>query len=109
MKINGTEYFRKTIGASGPIDAQVLYLGGFPIQASDNDTIGSESLVNEIHRNNRDVPSITDLSSSDSLNLRLVRQTPDKFENVPHFKGIIQDVQVSPIKNIESRSIISSL
>lgn len=30
MKINGTEYFRKTISATGQLDLQVLYLGGMP-------------------------------------------------------------------------------
>ncbi|XP_043274627.1 protein crumbs isoform X2 [Venturia canescens] len=33
VKINGTEYFRKTISASGPLNVTVLYLGGLP-QAS---------------------------------------------------------------------------
>lgn len=30
VKLNGTEYFRKTISSTGPLDAQVLYLGGPP-------------------------------------------------------------------------------
>lgn len=30
VKINGTEYFRKTISATGQLDVQVLYLGGVP-------------------------------------------------------------------------------
>lgn len=30
VKINGTEYFRKTISATGQLDLQVLYLGGMP-------------------------------------------------------------------------------
>lgn len=29
VKLNGTEYFRKTISATGSLDAQVLYLGKF--------------------------------------------------------------------------------
>lgn len=33
VKINGTEYFRKTISASGQLNVTVLYLGGLP-QAS---------------------------------------------------------------------------
>lgn len=30
VKLNGTEYFRKTISSTGQLDAQVLYLGGPP-------------------------------------------------------------------------------
>lgn len=30
VKINGTEYFRKTISASGPLNSTILYLGGLP-------------------------------------------------------------------------------
>lgn len=30
VKLNHTEYFRKTISATGQLDAQVLYLGGIP-------------------------------------------------------------------------------
>lgn len=36
VKINGTEYFRKTISASGQLDVQVLYLGGVPPNARVN-------------------------------------------------------------------------
>lgn len=30
VKINGTEYFRKTLSSVGPLDAEHLYLGGLP-------------------------------------------------------------------------------
>ncbi|KAL1374937.1 hypothetical protein pipiens_020398, partial [Culex pipiens pipiens] len=30
VKLNGTEYFRKTLSSSGQLNAQVLYLGGLP-------------------------------------------------------------------------------
>lgn len=36
VKINGSEYFRKTISASGQLDVQVLYLGGVPPNARVN-------------------------------------------------------------------------
>lgn len=36
VKINGSEYFRKTIAASGQLDVQVLYLGGVPPNARVN-------------------------------------------------------------------------
>lgn len=66
VKINGTEYFRKTISASGQLDFQVLYLGGMPVPA---------------HRYKRQVsrPLVTDFADSP----------------VASFKGVIQDVQVS--------------
>ncbi len=95
VKINGTEYFRKTIGASGALDAQVLYLGGFPVQPNDNEAITVDSSVTDLHRNSRDASFGIDSVPSDSHILRLVRQTADKFENIPNFKGVIQDVQVS--------------
>ncbi|XP_061505186.1 protein crumbs isoform X1 [Anopheles gambiae] len=38
VKLNGTEYFRKTLSTSGQLNAQVLYLGGPPPNA---DTINS--------------------------------------------------------------------
>ncbi|XP_051158624.1 protein crumbs isoform X1 [Leptopilina boulardi] len=63
VKINGTEYFRKTINASGSLNVTVLYLGGSP----------------HFSRNIRQVESKT-------------METP---ESQVHFKGIIQDVQIS--------------
>lgn len=72
----------------------MLYLGGFPTQSHDNDTVTVDPSVTDIHRGSRDVPfSKMDTITNDVHILRLVRQT-DKFENIPHFKGVIQDVQV---------------
>jgi protein crumbs len=65
VKINGTEYFRKTISATGPLDVNVLYLGGMP----------------EIGRTIRQVEAIPNRSED--------TKTP------VNFKGIIQDVQVT--------------
>lgn len=65
VKINGTEYFRKTLSSVGPLDAENLYLGGPPNAYHSND----ESTEN-------------DLQSKDNS---------DK----DYFKGIIQDVQIS--------------
>lgn len=76
VKLNGTEYFRKTISATGPLDAQVLYLGGQPQlrpvrQATENYSLSKN-----------DVPPST-ASAAVTAPLSMV-----------HFKGIIQDVQV---------------
>ncbi|XP_046739798.1 protein crumbs-like isoform X2 [Diprion similis] len=65
VKINGSEYFRKTIGATGQSNVTVLYLGGLPRQAP---------------RSSRQA----DNRQTD------IQQTPQS-----NFKGIIQDVQIS--------------
>lgn len=95
MKINGTEYFRKTISASGPLDAPVLYLGGFPVQSSENETISVDTTALDVHRGGRDaqIPK-PDIITNDPHTSRHIRQTIDKFESIPNFKGVIQDVQV---------------
>ncbi|PNF36740.1 Protein crumbs [Cryptotermes secundus] len=65
VKMNGTEYFRKTISATGPLDVNVLYLGGMP----------------QMGRTIRQVEAIPDRSE--------ITKPP------VNFKGIIQDVQIS--------------
>jgi len=67
VKINGTEYFRKTISATGPLDFNVLYLGGMP----------------QVGRTIRQVDAISEWSE--------ITKAP------VNFKGIIQDVQVNRI------------
>lgn len=65
VKINGTEYFRKTISATGQLNVTVLYLGGLP-QASSR-------YIRQVDSRQMDV-----------------QQTPQV-----NFKGVIQDVQIS--------------
>lgn len=65
VKMNGTEYFRKTISATGPLDVNVLYLGGMP----------------QMGRTIRQVEAIPDRSE--------ITKPP------VNFKGVIQDVQVT--------------
>ncbi|XP_050423737.1 protein crumbs isoform X2 [Adelges cooleyi] len=84
VKINGTEYFRKTISATGQLDVQVLYLGGFPSSKPTK----------------RDIPDTqaamdTILPRPNTIERHIRQTTADKFESIPHFKGIIQDVQIS--------------
>ncbi|XP_069695931.1 protein crumbs isoform X4 [Periplaneta americana] len=64
VKINGTEYFRKTISATGSLNVHILYLGGMP----------------QMGRSVRQVEAI--------LN------QPEIMRNSVNFKGIIQDVQI---------------
>lgn len=85
VKINGTEYFRKTISATGQLDVQVLYLGGFPSSKPMKRDLSDPLIVMDNIHNNNNRPNTIE---------RHIRQTADKFEGIPHFKGIIQDVQV---------------
>ncbi|EEZ98818.2 protein crumbs [Tribolium castaneum] len=75
VKLNGTEYFRKTISATGTLDAQVLFLGGPP-------------QTRPVRQANDNLVKIDTISPTSSA----VIATP--LSNV-HFKGIIQDVQIS--------------
>ncbi|KAB0800392.1 hypothetical protein PPYR_06132 [Photinus pyralis] len=75
VKLNGTEYFRKTISSTGVLDAQVLFLGGQPQlrpvrQAGDSPKA--------------DLTATTGAASTITTPLSMI-----------HFKGIIQDVQIS--------------
>jgi len=42
VKLNGTEFFRKTLSSTGQLDAQVLYLGGPPPVPDGSDLILSK-------------------------------------------------------------------
>lgn len=94
VKINGTEYFRKTISTTGQLDVQVLYLGGFP---------SSNPLRRDLLKPLIVMDNI--LPRPNTIE-RHIRQTSDKFEAIPHFKGIIQDVQVIYLKIIIFINII---
>lgn len=77
MKINGVEYFRKTISAIGNLDAQVMYLGGQPQTRSVRQT------------NENVLPVKTDITPPTAS-----AAITSAVNNV-NFKGIIQDVQIS--------------
>lgn len=81
VKLNGTEYFRKTISALGALDAQVLFLGGQPQlrpvrQAADTSNVITKG----------EIAASTGSAAAVSTPLSMI-----------HFKGIIQDVQVNII------------
>ncbi|KAG5879729.1 hypothetical protein JTB14_033331 [Gonioctena quinquepunctata] len=76
VKLNGTEYFRKTISAVGPLEAQVLYLGGQPQSRSVRQT------------NENFAPPKIDSTPTAPASIT------SAVSNI-HFKGIIQDVQIS--------------
>ncbi|XP_037950728.1 protein crumbs isoform X2 [Teleopsis dalmanni] len=66
VKLNGTEYFRKTLSSTGLLEAQVLYLGGPPPTATAS-------------------PAPTGSDGNDTIAVK----------EEEYFKGIIQDVKVS--------------
>ncbi|XP_034117692.1 protein crumbs isoform X6 [Drosophila albomicans] len=75
VKLNGTEYFRKTLSTTGLLDAQVLYLGG-PAPTR-------ESLLPASTE-----PGVDESSLATSISKELE-------DSKDYFKGIIQDVKVS--------------
>ncbi|KAK9871195.1 hypothetical protein WA026_011476 [Henosepilachna vigintioctopunctata] len=72
VKLNATEYFRKTLPATATLDAQVLFIGGQP-----------------------QVRSIRQAESLTTLPKPELTSAAVSAANSVHFKGIIQDVQVS--------------
>ncbi|KAE9538509.1 hypothetical protein AGLY_005608 [Aphis glycines] len=84
VKINGTEYFRKTISATGQLDVQVLYLGGFPSSKPSRRDLSDPLIVMD-----------NILPRPNTIERHIRQTTADKFDGIPHFKGIIQDVQIS--------------
>lgn len=74
VKLNGTEYFRKTISSRGILNAQVLYLGGQPQL--------------------RPVRQASDLIAIPKVDITSATGPAAAPLSMIHFKGIIQDVQV---------------
>lgn len=74
VKLNETEYFRKTMSATGQLDAQVLYLGGIP----------------DVLRTVRQIDSGNRMDTTTSSGSAAI-VSPSSVS----FKGIIQDVQIS--------------
>ncbi|XP_016036029.2 protein crumbs isoform X1 [Drosophila simulans] len=81
VKLNGTEYFRKTLSTTGLLDAQVLYLGG-PAPTRES-LLGATTEPGIIPVPGAGVP-IEDTT--------VPKEADDSRD---YFKGIIQDVKVS--------------
>ncbi|KAF5299346.1 hypothetical protein FQA39_LY02519 [Lamprigera yunnana] len=75
VKLNRTEYFRKTISSTGTLDAQVLFLGGQPQLRPVRQAADSPKA---------DLIATTGAAAAVTTPLSMI-----------HFKGIIQDVQIS--------------
>ncbi|XP_033227185.1 protein crumbs isoform X3 [Belonocnema kinseyi] len=83
VKINGTEYFRKTINASGPLNVTVLYLGGSP---------QSSRYIRQVESRLMEVPQepqvnfkgiIQDVQISNGLDTMVVEFFPLKAKDIP--------------------------
>ncbi|XP_013166449.1 PREDICTED: protein crumbs, partial [Papilio xuthus] len=92
VKLNGTEYFRKSISAARQLDAQVLYLGGpppLPQPAADTTPVPPVAAA-LVAAPISPLPAPPPASSSpEPTTLAQQDDDPD------YFKGVIQDVQVS--------------
>ncbi|CAG9817889.1 unnamed protein product [Phaedon cochleariae] len=75
VKINGTEYFRKTISAAGALEARALYLGGQPQSRAVRQTDETVKI------------DMTPTAPAAAM-------TSSQAASV-NFKGVIQDVQIS--------------
>ncbi|VVC87020.1 unnamed protein product [Leptidea sinapis] len=81
VKLNGTEYFRKSISAAKQLDAQVLYLGGPPPRPS---------------------AVVSPAPAPGPANETAEREEagPPDYDEADYFKGVIQDVQISNGVNV---------
>ncbi|XP_063373745.1 protein crumbs [Cydia amplana] len=82
VKLNGTEYFRKSISAAKQLDAQVLYLGGPPPPPAASTPAPSPSPA----------PAPAEPLPTPA--------TPRVPTDADYFKGVIQDVQISNGVNV---------
>ncbi|KAJ8734440.1 hypothetical protein PYW08_013690 [Mythimna loreyi] len=84
VKLNGTEYFRKSISAAKMIDAQVLYLGGPPPPPAPGSTEAPAAAPGAAPPGPAAPPAPAQPEPDDSA----------------YFKGVIQDVQISNGVNV---------
>lgn len=72
VKLNGTEYFRKTISSTGQLDAQVLYLGGPPPgSTSFNNSDYFKGIIQDVKVSNGSQLMIIELYPLNELELNL--------------------------------------
>ncbi|KAG7303794.1 hypothetical protein JYU34_010690 [Plutella xylostella] len=86
VKLNGTEYFRKSISAAKQLDAQVLYLGGPPPPASPPPAPAP-------------APPAPGAAPAPAAPLTTPAPAPEDNDD-DYFKGVIQDVQISNGVNV---------
>ncbi|KAL0896197.1 hypothetical protein ABMA27_012140 [Loxostege sticticalis] len=96
VKLNGTEYFRKSISAAKQLDAQVLYLGGPPPPSGE--TMPSAPGALAALAPPSPTPSTT--APAAPAPAAMTAAQPDAVDDSAYFKGVIQDVQVSNGVNV---------
>lgn len=83
VKINGTEYFRKTISASGPLNVTVLYLGGQPQMSRFTRQTENAQLT---QRNFKGI--IQDVQVSNGSDTMVVEFYPLKVKDIPKLVSV---------------------
>ncbi|XP_016838846.1 protein crumbs isoform X2 [Nasonia vitripennis] len=82
VKINGTEYFRKTISANGQLNVTVLYLGGLPQVSRHIRQVDSRS-IEEKHPQVNFKGIIQDVQISNGIETMVVEFFPLKAKDIP--------------------------
>lgn len=98
VKINGTEYFRKTLSTVGLLDADVLYLGGPPPDAAsyptqtDDPTVYFKGIMQDVQVSNGSYPMTVELFPLNESNLSLPVSLGDvTFDENSILKGEVTD------------------
>ncbi|XP_034945316.1 protein crumbs isoform X2 [Chelonus insularis] len=83
VKINGTEYFRKTISATGQLNATVLYLGGLPQLSRYIRQVDSRQMEPELMPQVNFKGIIQDVQISNGVDTMVVEFYPLKAKDIP--------------------------
>lgn len=105
VKINGTEYFRKTLSSIGPLDAETLYLGGpplspyqsnddsdFDMSKDDMDKAYFKGIIQDVQVSNGSQSLIVEMFPLEDTNLKLPRKLGRViFDEYSILKGEVSD------------------
>lgn len=97
VKINGTEYFRKTLSSTGPLDAEVLFLGGPPPTADTttttfNSSVYFKGIIQDVQVSNGTHPMTVELFPLNEIDLIVPPSFGDvQFDETSILKGIVTD------------------
>lgn len=104
VKINGTEYFRKTLSSVGPLDAETLYLGGPPtayqslddaeydLSKEDIDKTYFKGIIQDVQVSNGSQSMIVELFPLQDKGLRLPKRLGSvQFDDTSILPGEVSD------------------
>lgn len=101
VKINGTEYFRKTLSSTGQLDAEVLYLGGpppamtdaeLPMTKDEQDKIYFKGIIQDVQVSNGLQSMIVELFPLNDETLKLPQSFGEvKFDDTSILEGEVSD------------------